>query len=122
MLPQDTRLAELVAAVSMVLLSISMFTCGVVDLNSIYETQEFWKIIIFIFGALQFSSLVLYPKLELLRCIMAWINGSFWIWIAISDISIHLDSTDIAVFILGMANMYAFIVNINLLKHPWAQK
>jgi len=121
--PQDTRIVEIVSALALLFLSVIFpFTsCSDIPLF-LYETKEFWMVVIFSVGFLQFTSLVLYPRLELLRCIMSWINGSFWVWISLSTTFYTVAPNDIAVFLLGLTNLYGFIININLLGGPWAQK
>lgn len=120
LLPEDTRIAELVSAISLIFLSlgISFFDVNTIGLFA-HETKEFWILALGMLGTLQFTSLVLYPKAEVLRCITAWINGSFWIWMAFSAISWNVSINDITSLILGFANLYAFVINTLLVWASW---
>lgn len=117
--PQDTRASEILSALSFLFLSL-FFQAGVID-KSVYNFiaihgVQFWVVILFCFGSLQFFSIVLFPKAEVLRVLMSWINGSLWIWISLQA---TLDVSDVCAFFFGIGNLYAFCVNSLMLKKQW---
>jgi hypothetical protein len=122
--PQDTRIVELISAIGLIISSIYI---GLVyhDVPPIHvmvtsQTYAFWAILFFILGSLQIVSIALYPRLEILRIILAWGAGTLWIWISLSvgghDANIR-EPGEILGFVVGVGNLYAFIVNALLLRH-----
>lgn len=117
LLPQGSRTVELYSSIGILAVAILMFL-GVIstpihltNLDSRYS----WNICLGVLGFLQFYSIWLYPKLELLRVITAWLAGCFWMWAGLD----HGGVDDIASIVLGMANFYGVIINFNLLHRSW---
>lgn len=117
--PQDTRIAEILSAISILFVSLFLYL-SIIDIEKykfiIEQGIGFWLVIFSAFGSLQFFSISLYPKAELLRVIMSWVNGSLWIWISLQSQS---DISDISIFFLGVCNLYAFFINSILLRKQW---
>lgn len=111
LLPQDTRVIEIASALSMFALCFSLVIGGMNHSILEFQTREFWSMVLFSFGALQLWSIIVYPKAELLRCIVAWITGGFWVWVGLSG--------DMTTFFIGIGNLYSFIINFNLLRRAW---
>ena len=111
LLPQDTRIIEIASALSLIALCLSLVIGNISHSILSFQSREFWSVVLFSFGVLQLWSIIVYPKAELLRCTMAWICGSFWVWIGISG--------DMATFFIGIGNLYSFIINFNLLRRAW---
>ena len=115
LLPQGSRTVELYSSLGLLIVTFLLFM-GVIstpqqllDLDSRYV----WNLSLGVLGFLQFYSIWLYPKLELLRIVTSWLAGCFWLWAGISS-GTHPDIDDIASIVLGMANFYGFIINFNL--------
>lgn len=123
LLPSDTRPVELISGFSLLIASI---------LALIYHGQyiqpqllglhvwQFWGSIGVIFGLIQILASGI-DKSEPVRAIMGWITGIYWVWTSMS----HLTGTsdvlvdNIAIFCLGMACQYIFIINMMLIKKSW---
>jgi len=118
LLPQDTRLAEFASAVGLILIAMMLPTCECSAALERFHNISFWFVLLLITGALQLWALYDYPKLELLRCLVSWTNGSLWIWLTLSSLS-SLDISDAATFAIGLANLYSFTINILLLRKKW---
>lgn len=120
LLPQDTRIAELTSGFALIFVSMVFFFGGTPSdsLLSIHH-EYFWALITSIFGCLQLTSVTVCEKLEHLRFILAWLSGTFWIWVSTEHGFNHVHLPDIATFVLGVANLYAFVVNLLLIKQSW---
>lgn len=92
---------------------------GLIGSVSSVEQNAFLCIVAIVFGILQLSSIALCRTMEHLRFILAWISGSFWIWVATADISHTVTAAEIATIMLGVTNLYAFIINLLLVKQSW---
>ena len=113
--PEDTRIAEFCSSVAMIFMSFLIFvhapSIDLLQALTAIHRYEFWGFLAFTFGITQFISLVFYPKLDLLRCIMSLISGSALIWISISAINTDIELSDICTFSIGCTNLYAFVIN-----------
>jgi hypothetical protein len=120
-LPQDTRILELYGAVGLVWLGLH-FALGVViapDLLAIHPAP-FWAAILIAGGTMQFSTVVFYPNADVLRVIVSWFIGGLWVWVGLATGDTWVRPGDIAAFVLGLANLYASIINANLIRHKWS--
>lgn len=119
--PQDTRTSEFISAISLIIFSICCINRSHVNIDIIpllkFHVVQFWVVITAVLGFIQLISVGLYPRTEILRIISSWVAGSFWVWISLT--SYKVDPSDIGVFVLGMANLYAFSVNSLLLRKTW---
>lgn len=122
--PEDTRLVEFCSAISLMFIGFLISTNAPTSstLHGLLEIQrfEFWAALSLIFGSIQFISLVFYPKLELLRCTMSIVCGSFLIWISLGAIYWDIGIADAGTFCIGVANLYAFVINTVQLRKIWA--
>ena len=118
--PEDTRIVEFVGSVSLMLLAL-LISCNaiyIIDLVSI-QRAEFWSLSFLVLGATQFISLIFYPKLELLRCIMSLVSGGALIWLGIiTHNSVNL--SDGTAILLGLSNLYSFVINTAQIRRTWA--
>lgn len=120
LLPQDTRIAELASGFSLVLVGFAFLILGVNILHDISAQQNaFWCILTITFGILQVSSIEVYSRMEHLRFILAWVAGSFWVWISTENLTRGIGPSEIATLVMGIMNLYAFIVNLLLVKQSW---
>ena len=117
LLPQDTRAVEFPSAVAL-LLAGCLMTAGLIFDHPLIDIHPipFWILFSMIVGGLQFYALVEHPNSELLRTVMCWISGSFWIW---ASLATELDVASLATFALGFSNIMAFIINTVLLGEKW---
>jgi multisubunit Na+/H+ antiporter MnhB subunit len=117
LLPRDTRTAELASAGALILSSLLFFVgFGAEGRVADLKGTEFWVIITLCFGILQILA-ILEEHLEHLRAIVAWIAGSFWIWSALDTLTFQVQSTEVAAFMLGITNFYAFVINAMMVKN-----
>lgn len=122
LLPQDTRIAELTSGFALVLVGLAFITSGVSITHGITSMHQntFWCILTIVFGALQIASIELYKRMEHLRFVLAWVTGSFWIWISTENLTGGgIGPSEIATIVMGIMNLYAFIVNLLLVKQSW---
>lgn len=120
--PQDSRIVELCSAYALILLSITSVTSGF-DMPELLHiaTKLEWTILLALFGGLQFYSLFNYPKVEPLRLVLGWCAGCFWLYAGMLTSLESISAEDIASVMLGIGNLYGFVVNFNLLKVSWKQ-
>lgn len=121
LLPQDTRIAELISGFSLILMSVLMMFANIQPTDAMVRFHEahFWFILSGVFGGLQIFSLIVNDKLEQLRFVLAWVTGTFWSWVAMDSIANGVNPTDIAGLVLGISNLYAFVINLLLVKQSW---
>jgi len=122
LLPQDTSIAELYSAIGLIFLAL-IVTAGavnIVGLERVHPT-EFWIVTLLSLGTLQLIAMVATTDLLILRCLISFVNGLIWLWISLTDDFIAiLDPSDIAAWMLGTANLYAFVINSTLVKKLWS--
>lgn len=116
--PQGSRTVELCSAYALVLLSICSLFLGteIPELLHVEPKLE-WVILLAIFGSLQIYSLYNYPKVEVLRLLTSWCAGCFWLYIGVKNPV--LSAEDIASIMLGIGNLYGFVISFNLMKVTW---
>ena len=119
LLPEDSRLAEIIASLSLILMSLSIL-CGNMHTDSFLQLfaiqrQEFWIVLLGVFGSLQLYSLI-NSKFDYLRCMMAFFTGCFLIWISIGSTLFDYELSDVTAFLLGIGNLYSFVINSILPK------
>ena len=118
--PQGSRTVGLCSAYALLLLSVCTVFFGV-DLPDVthLEPKLEWSILLAIFGCLQFYSLYRYPELEVIRVLTSWCAGCFWLYLGINGPVITAE--DIACTMLGLGNLYGFVISFNLMKTTWKQ-
>lgn len=119
LLPQDTRILELCSAFSLIALAIySGFGGRMQDppLSNMHP-NILWTIMFAFMGLTQLKGLLWYPREELVRVIMSWTTGSFWIFYVVSN-KIYSPSDVIALF-MGLELLIAFLINITVLSETW---
>ena len=115
LLPQGTRTVELCSAYALAFVGIALLLGlmpPVPELVSL-DHELTWGVVFLIFGTMQVLSIFHYPKLELLRTILSWVFGCLWIWLGIVTPDGILHAEDIASILLGIGNLYGFIINFN---------
>jgi ABC-type multidrug transport system permease subunit len=121
--PQDARSSELASAWGLIFLSILLSCSGFLGIDDavlrMTQSIPFWVIICLIMGSLQLFSVALYPSVEILRAITAWVNGSMWLWIGFSSSYGHVAVSDAAAVCLGFSNLYAFSLNSLMIHKKW---
>lgn len=118
LLPQDTRILELCSAFSLISIALYAAFGGTLPYGlSQYHPNELWAAITGFLGATQLKGLLSYPKAELVRIVMAWTTGSFWIFYTISN-KINTPSDLIALF-MGLGLLIAFLINLTVLSETW---
>lgn len=109
LLPDDTRIVELTTAISMGLTSmLVLFTDNVHHLVKGFET---WFSTLFVLSMLQFISLVFIEKLEVIRVYSSLLIGGLLVYLGITHIGDASTFNYTTQIILGIANLYAFLVN-----------
>lgn len=105
----------------MVLVGMGLLLTGNSIMGTVTSVQHntFWCLIAVAFGSLQVSAIALCTKMEHLRFVLAWFAGSFWIWIATANLTHGVHASEIATVMLGITNLYAFIINLLLVKQSW---
>jgi hypothetical protein len=123
LLPQGTRVVELSSGIALIIVAILLIFSNLLMLPDIKGADNLntWQILLLTFGSLQVLSIYKYPKLELIRIGISWLAGCFWIWISLVSIGSHLSIEDIGTLMLGIGNMYGFIINLNLLHISWTE-
>lgn len=118
-LPESSRVTEIYSSIGIIILAICMGWPGF-DLGQLVVLEPIvtWQVVLLIFGTLQLYSLLHYPKIEFLRIILSWVSGCFWIWVGVSSVT-HVSAEDIAAVVLGISNLYGFIINSNTLRIQW---
>ena len=120
-LPQDTRTAELISGWALLVLGVFCVPMLGINLDSdIFvkvQVIPFWAVIFMLLGMLQVSAITMYPRAEVLRIILSWFNGALWIWMSLAVDGVRMDPTAVPTFLLGFANLYAFVINSLGLKH-----
>lgn len=121
LLPQDTRIVELTSGFALFIYGISMVFLGhgaTLEMAAMQQ-QQFWYIILIAFGVMQVASIVLCSSMEHLRFVLAWFAGTFWVWSASNYLHSLLTPVGVGALVLGIMNLYAFIVNLLLVKQSW---
>lgn len=114
--PQDTRIAEFISGFGLILTVI--FMSDQMPMLTAHHSMPFLAVLFVALGSLQFWAVYDYPKMDLLRCLMAWINGVLWLWMAFSSF-IEIRPDDILAALVGITNLYSFIVSFLTLRHKW---
>lgn len=116
-LPRDTRAIELVSAFALITTSVVVafgapLSSWLLDIQS----RGFWIMILGSFGIIQLIGIVRDSiSAEIVRAIVTWLVGMFWIWVSLEYLVDKVRVTEIASFILGVSNFYAFTINFSLL-------
>lgn len=117
LLPQDTRIAELASGWAMLFLSVGlMLGHPLTNAMRALHPPEFWVVVMFSLALLQMTALLLHPKAEMLRVIMALVNGAWWTWLSLTYIDFSRHPGDWPGFTLGLANIYGFMVGFLMLR------
>ena len=117
LLPRDTRAIELVSAFALITTSVIIalgapMSPWMLDIHS----RSFWVMILGSFGTIQLIGIVRESvSAEVVRAIVTWLVGMFWVWVSLEYLVDIVRVTEIASFILGVSNFYAFTINFSLL-------
>ena len=121
LLPQGTRVVELCSAYSLITIGILNLQGTLLPIPELANIDHplTWALVLLMLGSLQLLSIFNYPKLEILRTILAWASGCFWVWVGITTPEGMFSAEDICVIFLGVCNLYGFIINFNLIQISW---
>lgn len=120
LLPQESRVLEIYSGLALLMLSImSLSPYFLASDLLLIESRPTWTILSFIFGFLQLFSIYKYPNLEILRILLSWLIGCFWLWVGIVSTNYHISPEDLAAISLGLGCLYSFIINFNLVSLIW---
>ncbi len=118
--PQDARCIEIAGAVAMLLIAIDLVLIGhVTSSMSALHPPQFWALALGSLAVLQLTSLLCYPVMEILRICLALLNGSWWVWLALTGMFNAPALSNWASLLLGVGNLYAFSVGFLLEKSAW---
>jgi len=119
--PQDTRIVELVSGVAMTFVGFAMLVSGSGITEQLQDlgARHFWVLLTIIFGTLQVAAIITYRRAEHLRFILAWAAGSFWLWLSMEHLTAGFSPTEVVTFLVGISNLYAFVINLLLVKQSW---
>lgn len=121
--PRDTRLVEMVTAISMVssgilaFLDVSMVPAALAHAHN----PIFWDIIVVVFGFMQFIMATVFYRATHVRSIIAWIIGTFFVWLSVAALTHQVRPSEITTLVLGITNLYAFVINALLVRQQWAK-
>jgi hypothetical protein len=109
--PQDTLSIDVMSLGVLILMCSKTFFSDIVfPFNSLLP-DVFWITIFFLFSVLSIKQILL-NKLTPIKALLQWVFGVFFTWL-----SLHSQSNvDIPMLILGLSNLYACIINFNLIK------
>lgn len=111
LLPRDTRIIELLSAVSIPAASLGIVMDSAFASIVTSDTPKVFILLVFcIIGFLQLISLLEYPKLELLRCTTALVAGMFWIWLFLASDTSCKPTMDFMLLFTAIGNFYAFLL------------
>lgn len=120
LLPQDTRIAELVSCIAMLVVSLSLFSGGGITGSMVQlHPPQFWGAMLGAFGLLQMISLLLHPKVETLRVVTAMCNGAWWVWLSLTSMAAGQTPSDFGSLFLGIANLYGAMIGFLFLRQKW---
>lgn len=120
LLTTDTRSVELISGLSLVSASLGYFV-GYGQEHRLFQFHqpEFWIILTMLFGLMQVFTII-EEGLDNLRFALCWIAGIFWLWVGLYTINEIIKPTDALSVIMGVFNLYAFVVNVsNIKKNIW---
>lgn len=110
-LPQDTLSIDVMTLGVMLLLFAKIISSDIVfPFNSILDSDA-WLVIIGTFATLSCRQIML-NRLTPIKAILEWLFGVFFVWIAF----INYASLDLAMLVLGLANLYSCVINFGLIK------
>lgn len=121
LLPQGTRTVELCSGYALVITAGLLLAGALAPLTEleILDKSSTWAPILLIFGFLQIYSIYQYPRMEVLRTIMSWAAGVLWLWVSVVSFSYQYHIEDVGVLMLGIGNLYGFVINFNQLHIAW---
>jgi hypothetical protein len=78
----------------------------------------FYIFSILFMGIIYSLPVILRDKVVVVRAILAYLSGVFWVWMGLSSIYTcsHLTLCNIVALTFGIGNIYAFLIHILLLK------
>ena len=117
LLPEDTRLADLVSAFSMIIVGVETFIHSPSPMM-LHHPISFWCLIFVLFGTLQLATVLYHPKVELVKVIVAWVAGFCWLYVSTVNTSFYTSFVG-PMMILSVSNFLSFIINITILKQLW---
>lgn len=120
LLPQDTRMSEIISGWALLFFSVHIAAFGDIPTALLgLHAPEFWALTLLTSSVLQLASLYLYPAADTLRILMALINGSFWAWIALSLTNEVKSPIVWAPLCIGVANLYGFSIGFLMQRSSW---
>lgn len=121
LLPQGTRLVELCSGWALILIGILVLLRAIPIPGDLVllDRDMSWGFVLAAFGSMQIYSIAVAPKLELLRTLISWFAGCIWIWVAVVSLDYSYSIEDVATLMLGIGNLYGFIINFNLINTVW---
>lgn len=121
MIPNNTRLLEFITGIAVILSGILILNVpGSLPVDILEShVNTFWGMIAICFGSIQLIAALLLFRANHLRAIISWVMGTFIVWISVSAVHHNPTVDDLIALVVGVANLYAFIVNLLKVKKEW---
>lgn len=112
--PQDTRVLELATSGVLLTMAIQLGIYGIDPSMAAVQPIHFWVAVLSAFGTIQLIANLYHPYADMLRTFAALGCGALLLWVTLLG-AMHLSTG----LVLAASNMYAFVVNFNLMRHEW---
>jgi len=112
LMPRDTRAVELASAFALLAAGVQFMGGEAPAALLAHHPAMAWGVMTLVMGALQLAGVAAQGRLEVLRSLMAWACGLWWVYLGLSDG--HLRPDDWPALTVGLGNLYAFAITINL--------
>lgn len=112
--PQDTRVLELATSGIFLTMALQLVVYGIDPTMAAIHPIQFWVCLFSVFGVFQLLANWYHPYAEVLRTFSALGAGALLLWLTL--IGAVMSSVGI---ILAFSNLYAFLINFNLMRQEW---
>ena len=119
LLPQGSRTVEILSGVGLSFIGI-LNILGLAPISGLANLDHLltWGFLIFLLGNIQLYTIYNLQTQEILRTLASWLSGCLWTWIGLASL-VDLNSANIAAILLGIGNLYGFILNFNVVTTAW---
>lgn len=119
LLPQGSRIVEILSGIGLCILGIlNIFGMhSIIGLTSL-DSLLTWGFLILLLGIIQIYAMYNLMTQEILKISASWVAGCLWTWIGLVSFA-DLNTLNIAALLIGFGNLYAFILNFNVVTTVW---
>jgi hypothetical protein len=118
-IPRDTRLVEFASGWAMLLAALMLPNDAIYRDLVMHSPEPGWIAFLGVAGLLHLVAVYLFEQADMLRAVLSFVGGMFWMWVGMLGM-VEPSLSGFSAFALGVGCFMAFVVNGLSVRTSWS--